>query len=160
MKIVKTLKLISSGLLLSATIVACFTFVSCASVQRVQTASGMPEVTINAKPDRIKVALMSVMANNGYALMRDTEYSLGFGKTMDTGQELLTRVALGNAYSSQPKVLVEYSLIPQGNMTRVISHTAIDMQNPFGGQQGMSLDNGKAGQQVQAMLEQLASRLG
>jgi len=141
-------------------VVACFTFVSCASMERVQTASGMPEATINTKPERVKVELMSVMANNGYALVRDTQYSLGFSKTMDLGQEFLTRLALGSAYSSQPKMLVEYSLIPQGNMTRVISHIAIDMQNPFGGQQGMSLDNGKAGREVQAMLEQLASRLG
>ena len=103
----KTLKLITSSLLLSATVVACFTFMGCAGMERVQTASGMPEVTINAKPDRIKVELMGVMANNGYALMRDTEYSVGFSKTMDPGQELLTRVALGSSYSSQPKMLVE-----------------------------------------------------
>ena len=39
--------------------------------------------------------------------------------------------------------------------TRVFPHVGVEMQGGFGQSQGMSLDQGKAGKQVQASLEQL-----
>jgi hypothetical protein len=78
---------------------------------------------------------------------------------MDVGREVLTRVALGNAYSSQPKFRVTYTLAPLGAATRVLAHIVIDMKSAFGAEQGMSLDKGKAGHEVQTALEQLKAEI-
>jgi hypothetical protein len=120
----------------------------------VNTASGIPDVTINAKSDKVKPVLLNQMASNAYVLTGQTENTLTFTKQMDVNQQFWVTLGLGSAYSSQPVLIATCTLIPleSGSATRVIGHIGVDMRNPFGGQQGMSLDHGKAGAQFQSLL--------
>lgn len=135
--------------------VAC-TLASCANLAPLPTPTGKPEVTINSSDQtRIRSAVVSSLAGNGYGVVQDTPYSLVFSKQLDPGAAALVQFGLGNSYSSTPQLNIACTIVAQGSATRVYAHLGIGMQGVFGQNQGMSLDNGKAAHQVQGLLEQV-----
>ena len=128
----------------------------CAGVGPLPTPSGNPEVTINSgNKSRIKELMITRFAANGFAIKQDTQYMLMVSKPMDTGDAMMYQLALGNAYSSAPEMNISLTLAPVGKTTRVYGRIAVGMQGVFGQSQGTDLTRGKAGHQLQAILEQV-----
>jgi len=128
----------------------------CAGVGPLQTPSGNPEVTINSSnKSRIKEQLISRFAANGFAIKQDTQYMLMVSKPLEGGDGMVYQLALGNAYSSAPEMNVSVTLAPVGKTTRVYGRIAVGMQGAFGQSQGTDLTRGKAGRELQVMLEQV-----
>ncbi len=141
-------------------IVALLTLTACAGVGPMNTPSGNPEVTIRStNTSRIKNALVASYSASGYSLVSDSQFNLVFTKQMSAGEAALYTVAMGNAYSSMPNIKVAFTIVPESGATRVFAHVGAEMQGVFGQNQGMSLDHGKAGTQVQASLEQLKAEI-
>src|SRR6266487_5135874 len=116
-----------------ASILSALTVAGCASTG-VQTTSGIPEVTINAPAQKVKAAILASVRDA--TLVQETEHTLVYSGQMGFGEEFLTRAALGSAYSSQPKYITTYTIVPLGeNVTRVTGHIAIDMKSAFGAEQ-------------------------
>ena len=128
----------------------------CAGVGPLPTPSGNPEVTINSSnKDKIKELLISKFAVNGFAIKQDTQYMLMVSKPLEGGDGMMYQLALGNAYSSTPEMNVSVTLSPVGKTTRVYGRIAVGMQGAFGQSQGTDLTRGKAGHELQGMLEQV-----
>jgi hypothetical protein len=90
------------------------------------TASGKPETTIQASPEKIKPLIVGKMLSRGYRITRDTPYELSFDKPSDN---LAVMVLLGSKYDIQPNARVSYSFAPIGAETRIVADMAI-ITNP------------------------------
>lgn len=134
------------------------TLTGCA-LKPLPTPSGNPEVTINASTQRVKSTLVSRLSSQGYILDQDTPYSLSFHRQMDGGSAMLYQVALGNAYSSTPQMIISFTFAPQNGGTRVFAHVNTSMANAFGRVEQVNMDRGKAGHEVQAMLGRVKSEM-
>lgn len=136
-------------------------FVSgCAGVGPLPTPSGNPEVTINSSNTKhIKELLVASLASNGFAVQQDTEFMLGASKPMEGSGAVLYQAALGNAYSSHPQMNVSVTIAPLGSSTKVYGRIAVGMQGVFGQSQGTDLTRGKAGRELQAMLDQVKTQI-
>ncbi len=133
---------------------------SCAGVGPLPTPSGYPEVTINStNTKRIKELLLAHFASNGFAVLQDTQYTLNVSKPLEGSAAVLYQVALGNAYSSTPQMNISVTIAPLGSTTKVYGHIAVGMQGAFGQNQGTNLDRGKAGRELQTVLDQIKSRI-
>ena len=134
----------------------CTVFTGCAIMQPLPTPTGKPEVTINTTDTaRIKGALVSVLAANGYTLAQDTPYSLVFSRQMQGGGAILYQAALGNSYSSTPQQNISFTFAPAGGATHVFGHMNTSMQNAFGQTQQTDMDYGRAAHQIQDLLLQV-----
>jgi hypothetical protein len=132
----------------------------CAGVGPLPTPSGNPEVTINSSNTKhIKELLVASLASNGFAVQQDTEYMLGASKPMEGSGAVIYQAALGNAYSSQPQVNVSITIAPLGSSTKVYGRIAFGMQGAFGQNQGTDVTRGKAGRELQAMLDQVKTQI-
>jgi hypothetical protein len=96
-----------------------------------------------------------VNAGFGYTLVSNTPYSLVFQKPMEGVGGALYQAAMGNAYSSQPQLIVRYTIATTGQSTHVFASVGTNMQNAFGRSEGMDLSRGKAGGELQSVLERL-----
>ena len=133
---------------------------SCAGVGPLPTPSGYPEVTINStNTKRIKELLLAHFASNGFTVLQDTQYTLNVSKPLEGSAAVLYQVALGNAYSSTPQMNISVTIAPLGSTTKVYGHIAVGMQGAFGQNQGTNLDRGKAGRELQTVLDQIKSRI-
>ncbi len=133
---------------------------SCAGVSPLPTPSGYPEVTINStNTKRIKELLLAHFASNGFTVLQDTQYTLNVSKPLEGSAAVLYQVALGNAYSSTPQMNISVTIAPLGSTTKVYGHIAVGMQGAFGQNQGTNLDRGKAGRELQTVLDQIKSRI-
>ena len=132
----------------------------CAGVGPLPTPSGYPEVTINTtNTKRVKEFLLAHFASQGFAVLQDTQYTLLVSKQMEGSGAVLYQVAMGNAYSSPPQMNISVTITPLGGATKVYGHIAVGMQGVFGQNQGTNLDRGKAGRELQSVLDQLKSRI-
>jgi hypothetical protein len=139
---------------------AVMAFGGCAGVGPLPTTSGNPEVTINSEnTKRIKETLIDLYSSSGYAVVRETEYTVTVSRALDTGQAMFYQVAMGNAYSSPPQVNISLTITPVGGATKVFGQISIGMRGVFGQDQGTNLNHGKAGRQLQDTLEQLKTRI-
>ncbi len=133
---------------------------SCAGVGPLPTPSGYPEVTIDStNTKRIKELLLAHFASDGFAVVQDTEYTLNVTKPLEGSAAVLYQVALGNAYSSTPQANISVTIAPLGSATKVYGHIAVGMQGAFGQNQGTNLDRGKAGRELQSVLDQLKAQV-
>jgi hypothetical protein len=132
----------------------------CANVGPLATPSGYPEVTINTtNTKRVKELLLAHFASQGFAVLQDTEHMILVSKPMEGSGAVLYQVAMGNAYSSQPQMNISVTITPVGSTTKVYGHIAVAMQGVFGQNQGTNLDRGKAGRELQQVLDQLKARI-
>jgi hypothetical protein len=140
-------------LTLMAVAAAALTMAGC--VTPLETASGNPEVVVQKDAARVKNELLAMMSAQGFAPTGDSENTLAFSKQLDVGAGMFYQLALGNAYSSQPQWHVRFTLIPMGKSTHVYAFVNVAMQGAFGQDQGMDDTRGKAGHEVQSLLNQL-----
>jgi hypothetical protein len=134
--------------------------IGCAGVGPVATPSGNPEVTIKSgNTARIKGAIVESFSQSGYQLVNDGQFGMAFVKPMDVGQATLYTALMGNAYSSMPNVHINVAIVPGEGTTRVYGHIGVDMQGVFGQNQGTMLDHGKAGHELQFVLEQVKATI-
>jgi hypothetical protein len=145
------MKIIGKQIMIAAAMLA---MVSCAAVGPQATPTGNPEVTIKTgNATSVKGALVSALSNEGYQMVNDGQFNMSFVKQLDAGTSALYTVLAGNAYSSQPNFHVSFSIVPGQGSTHVYGHVGVDMQGVFGQNQGTMLDHGKAGHQLQNLLE-------
>ena len=132
-----------------------FLLTSCATTP-LPTASGNPEVTISStNTKRVKEVLIAYYSSNGFAVVQDTQYTLAVSKTLDPGQAMLYQLGMGNAYSSAPQMVISFTLSPIAGATKVFGHVSVGMRGVFGQDQGMNLNRGRAGRELQTTLNQL-----
>jgi hypothetical protein len=132
----------------------------CAGVGPLPTPSGYPEVTINTNnTKRVKELLLAHFASQGFAVLQDTEHMILVSKPMEGSGAALYQVAMGSAYSSPPQMNISVTIVPLGSSTKVYGHIAVAMQGAFGQNQGTNLDRGKAGRELQQVLDQLKTRI-
>lgn len=84
------------------------------------TASGSPEVTMRAPPDRAKAALMNVVLNRGLRVKSDSAYSLIVEQeTKSTAARVLTATD-----SSTPVERVSFNIAPVAGGTRIVADSS------------------------------------
>ena len=128
----------------------------CANVGPLATPSGNPEITVPRKDlEHVKTELVATMCAHGFEPVEDGQNSVAFSKPLEPGAAFAYTLAMGNAYSSQPQMNVRYSLIQQGNGVHVYAFVGVAMQGGFGQSQSLDLTHGKAGREVQEVLETL-----
>jgi len=133
---------------------------ACANLGPLPTPTGNPEVIILTKDkEAVKNRLADAFASNSYSIVQDTPYKMSFSKQMQGMQSALYQAALGNSYSSTPEIHVNVSLSSSADSTRVFAHVATSMQNAFGREDSVNLDQGKGGREIQALLEQVKAEV-
>ena len=133
-----------------------FMLTGCAATRPMSTASGKPEVNINSTDrEKIKSAIINEFMNAGFSLVSDTSYSVVFTKPMDGVGGVFYQAMLGNAYSSSPEWNARINMATLNNSTRVMAQAVVKMQNAFGREDINDMTDGKAGAQLQQILEQV-----
>ena len=129
---------------------------ACAAVKPLGTPTGRPEVTIGStNASDIKGRIIAANAMYGYTLIQESPYLLVFSKPFEGWGGALYQASMGNAYSSQPQLVARYTIATMGSSTRVFASVETTMQNAFGRSDGMDLSKGKAGHEIQAVLQQI-----
>ncbi len=122
-----------------------------------QTASGKPELTIQAPAPAIKSALVNEMVNRGYRIVRDSEYELTF-------ENVITNVAfvvlLGTPGGGAPTERITYQIATLGPSTRVIADIAIISNSGTAFEKRIDTSKGADAPNVQALLSKVASDVG
>jgi hypothetical protein len=140
-----------SGLLLALLCVGCVT------IERPETASGRPEVTIaNASPEAIKPALVSYMLDAGFRITKDTPYELAFDKPV---QNIAAAVLFGSRYDAQPNVRVSYSFAQFQSSTRVIADIAVITNPASAFERRTEMNSGVDSADIQVLLDKIKSQL-
>jgi hypothetical protein len=156
MKTTKTMMALAALCVLASGITGC--------VSPLATQSGRPEVYVQREPAKVKSALLEVMSAHGFAPISDGENTLGFTKKMDNSGALAAMLvvsALGGrdtAIAGTPDLYVRFTLIPWGTGgTHVYGFAGVGTQNVYGQADNTDTSQGRMGQELQQMLEQLAA---
>lgn len=132
----------------------------CATTQRLATPSGKPEVNINTiDREKIKSVVINEFMNAGFSLISDTDYSVVFSKPMEGFGGIMYQTMLGNSYSSSPKWNARINMATINNSTRVMAQAVVRMQNAFGREDVNDMTNGKAGTQLQQILQRVKTQV-
>lgn len=135
-----------------------FSLVSCATVQSYPTISGRPEIFIeNARIDKVKSHIVDRYMNFGYGIERESDHQVVLKKYLEGSRAFMYKALVGNAYSSDPYMLLIFNLVGQPNGVRVLANVTTVMQNAFGRVDTNDLTNGKAGAEVYEYLQYLKS---
>jgi hypothetical protein len=90
----------------------------CQTVEPPATASGKPEVTINAPIAKIKSILISNAVNAGFSISKDTEYLLQFDKPSNN---FAAQLLLGSKYDGVPNERYQITFAQMGESVRVVA---------------------------------------
>ncbi|MEI6177142.1 MAG: hypothetical protein WCS43_09640 [Verrucomicrobiota bacterium] len=131
---------------------------SCQTIS-INTPSGRPEVTAKSSISRAKTTAIHMMASAGYSLASQSENTLTFECQMPPGDAALYLIAVGNSYYSQPVWTTRFTFVPVGNEVKIYGTVKASAQGPFGQIQSTDLTTGKAGQQLQQLLEEIRRRV-
>ena len=135
-------------------------FSGCATTQRVATPSGKPEVVINTTDrEKIKSVIINEFMNAGFTMVSESDYSVVFSKPMEGFGGVMYQAMLGNSYSSSPKWNARINMANTGESTRVLAQAVVRMQNAFGREDVNDMTNGKAGAQLQEILQRIKAQV-
>ena len=99
----------------------------CATPIQHQTASGKPEVTIDTgNVTAVKEALVARMVNNGWNLVRDSDYLMVFERPVDS---VWMAALLGSRYDGTPNARTSYTFAVGGRTVRIVADLAV-ITNP------------------------------
>jgi hypothetical protein len=100
---------------------------SCATEPaKLTTASGRPEVAIQADPEKVKSALLNKAASNGYTIVRDTAHQIAFDVPSN---DIVINVLFASRMSSQAHIRVTFTILPRDSGTHVLASVAV-ITNP------------------------------
>lgn len=106
--------------------------VACAT-EPLDTPSGKPEVTINARPDAVASAILVRLAASGWTIDSQTPTGVTAHKKMDGMQAVATQLLIGNEYSTIPDCHLRFIIIGRlGDPTRVFAQASASTQMAFG----------------------------
>jgi hypothetical protein len=129
-----------------------FVSVTGCATQRLNTASGRPEVTIHgASAARVRTAAVNYFVDHGFAPVSTEGNQLVFQQEGSVTQKLLMGM-LTNEPQSVTRITV--TLVENGEDVRVVGGVAALGQSTFGRQQAVELQ-GKGYAQLQQMLEEI-----
>lgn len=132
----------------------------CATTQRVATPSGKPEIVINTTDrGRIKSVITNEFMNAGFTMVSESDYSVVFSKPMEGVGGVMYQATLGNPYSSSPEWNARINMATTGTSTRVMAQAVVKMQNAFGREDVNDMTNGKAGVQLQEILQRVEAQI-
>lgn len=127
----------------------------CATPAQHQTASGKPEATMAAAPDRIKPLLIRDMTNQGWRMAKETQYDMTFEKPLEGPASIL----LASRYDPTPIGRISFSIFPQGNTTRVVADLA-GVSNPGSAyERRTEMNNNRDATKVQDLLDIIAGEV-
>jgi len=153
------MKIIISPRLNPWVFILCF-LSACSQVGPLPTTSGNPEVTIaTSNTARVRNALLLEMSSKGYSLVHETPNSLNFTRDLNASAAAFYQLALGSVYSSHPALNVTYTIVPQGNQTRVFAFAHIRMQGGFGQRQDTNVTRGRVGHEIHTFLLDVKQRV-
>jgi hypothetical protein len=124
------------------------------------TRSGRPEVVVRPPAARAKAVAIDTMIATGHVLTNQSENILTFERDMPPAQSMLYLAAVGNSYYSQPKGIVRLTFVPAANGVKIYANAQVATQGPFGQMKTVDMSTGKAGQDIQALLESIKRRVG
>jgi len=132
----------------------------CATTQRLATPSGKPEVNINTTDrGKIKSVIINEFMNAGFTMVSESDYSVVFSKPMEGFGGVMYQAMLGNSYSSSPEWNARINMATTGSSTRVMSQAVVRMQNAFGREDVNDMTDGKAGAQLQEILQRIKAQV-
>jgi hypothetical protein len=138
---------------------ACAFFSACATEPRsVETPSGKPEVTINAKVSDIKAAILGEMVDVGYTVTKDSDFSLELTRPANGAEEFAASLTIGNAYSSNRRI-ADFTFIPTEGAVRVIASCRLESQMPGGQVNSAQITDNKTFNVYEAMFAKIKARL-
>lgn len=128
----------------------------CATTQHLATPSGKPEVNITTTDrGKIKPVIINEFMNAGFSLVSESDYSVVFSKPMEGFGGVMYKAMLGNSYSSSPEWNARINMATLNDSTRVMAQAVVRMQNAFGREDVNDMTNGKAGTQLQEILQKI-----
>jgi hypothetical protein len=126
----------------------------------VATPSGKPEVVINTTDrEKIKSVIINEFMNAGFTMVSESDYSVVFSKPMEGFGGVMYQAMLGNSYSSSPEWNARINMANTGESTRVLAQAVVRMQNAFGREDVNDMTNGKAGVQLQEILQSIKAQV-
>ena len=132
----------------------------CATTQRLATPSGKPEVNINTTDrGKIKSVIINEFMNAGFTMVSESDYSVVFSKPMEGFGGVMYQAMLGNSYSSSPEWNARINMATTGSSTRVMAQAVVRMQNAFGREDVNDMTDGKAGAQLQEILQRIKTQV-
>ena len=130
---------------------------ACAPVQRLQTPSGRPEITISgATKKQVLDLLVAEMLASGAQIKQVNEYGAVFGKRDDSFAGALL---FGSRYDSTPEMRITFNVVETPGATRVFCNAAMVTNPGSAFERVTDVTGGKTANDVQAMLERLRARL-
>lgn len=123
---------------------------------QVTTASGRPEVTVTAPPEKVRATILNEAVNRRFTIKTDTVYSL---VVEQPSKDFMMGLLLGSNWDPTVNVRVTFTFVPLEAQTRVIAEqvavtnpgTAMERITPLTGQ--------KAVDGLQAWLDGLQSKV-
>ncbi len=132
----------------------------CATTQRLATPSGKPEVNINTTDrGKIKSVIINEFMNAGFTMVSEGDYSVVFSKPMEGFGGVMYQAMLGNSYSSSPELNARINMATTSSSTRVMAQAVVRMQNAFGREDVNDMTDGKAGAQLQEILQRIKTQV-
>lgn len=137
---------------------ASFFLLSCAT-QRLATVSGRPEVTVKPPISRAQGIAIETMMADGFTVAGETSSTLVFEKDLPQTQSAIMLAGVGSPYHSQPKAVVRYVFVEQGDSVKILGTVQASTQGPFGQVRIMDITSGRSALQLQGSLERIKQRV-
>lgn len=119
----------------------------------VSTQSGKPEVVIAAELPRVKSAIIGKMVGLGYTVEQDSDYMLRMSRPLDSTENFVAALAVGNSYSENRRVST-FAFVKLNEGVRVIASSMWQAQMPGGQIHAQELaDDGRYFNRMQADME-------
>lgn len=129
---------------------------ACGTLPHAETPTGRPDVTIRAKPETIKAYLIERISAKGAVLVQETPSTLVFeAPTQNAGAIIM----MGTSHQSQPTERYSYTIVKQGNMTRVMANLSIIANQGTAFEKRMDFNRTHEAVAVQASLERMKANL-
>jgi hypothetical protein len=132
--------------------------IGCAGVQRLNTPSGKPEVTLRvAEKKEVIDIFTNAFANKGFNPIDITEYKAVYGKRME--DNVAASVLMGSRYDSVPEYRITCTFVnlPSGDL-RIITDLAIITNPGSAFERRTDMNRSKDSHAMQKELETLKSR--
>lgn len=133
----------------------------CASeVLNKQTASGKPEgVYPNHTVEQVMEALVQNCNEKGFAIEEQAKNYVVCSREMQGGSAILTQLAIGNAYSTNPVQKVRYSASKFGTGSKVWAEAWSETQMALGQVNKVANNDNKTKNNIQTVLDETIPKI-
>jgi hypothetical protein len=137
--------------------VALLTLAGCQTANQVSTASGRPEATYAAAPEKVRAVMLNGLINKGFQVKTDTPYLL---VVEQPSKNLMVNLLLGSQWNPTVNVRCSYTIVPiEKASTRVVASCAA-VTNPGTAYERLTeVNDAKSNQALQGWLNSLTSQV-